>query len=152
MTIIAWDGVTMAGDRAMWDGNICVPSCKVERLPGSHLSFLKGPVLVGGCGSGWFARRVITWIEKGGERPPCPDDSKQSDVLLIVDSRRRIYRLSCLTLDATPVQARRTAFGAPAGVGPALAAMEFGASARQAVEWCIKNTDIAGLGVDVVRF
>lgn len=153
MTIIAFDGTAMAGDRAMWNGSVCVPTTKVFRVPKSGVSLLRAPLLVGCAGTAWWGVRVMRWLEEGGDPPQFPDDEKGKSVALVVDRRRRMFQFSSEgLLSPVRVEGRRTAFGATVGVIGAMCAMESGASARQAVLLVAKYTDVAGLGVDVVRF
>ena len=152
MTIIAFDGTTMAGDRASWCGSTAHPTRKVYRLDEHELPFTSKSVLVGFAGTSWFCFAVLEWMRKGGPYPQCPPDDKGKSCALIVDSRRRIWRLAADSPIAEPVLDRKTAFGATVGQAMAYGYMAAGGSAAGAVALCVKHTDIAGIGVDVISF
>lgn len=151
MTIIAFDGEEMVGDRAAWSGSMSYPVCKVYRLDKHILTFVKGPVLVGFSGTGWFCFKVLDWMRGGPHPGACPDDDKGRSCAMVVDRASRIWRLSAASLHPERVLAKRHALGATIGFAVAMGAMECGASARRAVRLCAKYTDVAGHGIDVVR-
>lgn len=147
MTTVAWDGTTLAADRAAWSGNSCYRVRKVFRVETRD----RGLVLVGVCGDGGFAMALMDWMRGKGEKPgDYPDDSKKSlAIALVIDSKRRAWKLDS-RLFYTRVYGRCVASGA--GHDAAMGAMLAGADARRAVLITAKCTDVSALGVDTVRF
>ena len=144
MTTIAWDGTWLAADRAAWSGGQKYRVRKVERIkaPDGRL------FLVACCGDGTFAPHLLAWM-KGGQHPGQYPDSGNFTVAIVVDERRRVWRMNH-QLRYSRVLERLHACGA--GQDYAIGALEAGASAKQAVAIAMKRSDYAGLGVDAVRF
>lgn len=144
MTTIAWDGTTLAADRAAWSSGNKYRVRKVARI--------KAPdgrrFLVAGSGDGSYASHLLAWM-KGGPHPGAYPDAGNFTIAVVIDEQRRIWRLDS-NLRYMRVRERIHACGA--GQDYAIGALEAGASARRAVEIAIKRSDYAGLGVDSVRF
>lgn len=96
---------------------------------------------------------VLGWMRGTGSRPNCHDfmavDRVGDQCALVIDEQHRIWQLSC-SLVYTRAYERIYAFGG--GQDFAWGALEAGATAREAVQIAIKRSDLAGLGVDCVRF
>lgn len=154
MTIIAWDGKALAGDRATWCGSHAQRTVKVFRLDLHRLPFTRHPILIGFAGSASFAAEVLAWLRgEKGEAPTPPPSMDEKACALVIDRRRRAWRLPARSLTAPEVLLdRRLAYGAEPAMGVAIGAMTFGATAKQAVQLAIARTDCAALGVDVVTF
>lgn len=150
MTIIVFDGTHLAGDRAAWAGSTCYPVRKVYRIESHKLPYAKGPILVGIAGHVGHALEVLRWIREAGPVPVCPDDQKTRPSAIVIDQRRNIWRIQSDGLGAEPVMDRKAVFGAMVCEAMARGVLEMGGSARKAVMTCIKYTDSAALGVDVV--
>lgn len=145
MTTLAWDGTTLAADRAAWSsGN----KYRVRKL--SRVTAPDGRrFLVGVCGDGSYAGQLLRWMRGAIPHPgPYPEPGNFT-VALVIDERRRVFRLGS-SLQYTEILERFHACGA--GQDYAIGALEAGATARQAVQIAIKRSDYAGLGVDTVRF
>lgn len=105
--------------------------------------------LVAFCGDGHFAQAILNWM-RGGEHPGKYPTTDNVVVALVIDQQRRIWRMESTALRYGRVLERLHASGA--GQDFAIGALEAGASAVQAVRIAIKRSDMAGLGVDWVRF
>lgn len=147
MTTIAWDGKTLAGDRAAWGGNSCYRVRKIYKVATPD----RGVLLVGFAGDGGFAMDVLEWLRGKGEKPTrYPGDMKDSVVIaLVIDAKRRTWKLDA-QLRYTRVYGRHVTTGA--GQDAAMGAMLAGADARRAVLIAAKCTDWSALGVDTVKF
>lgn len=149
MTTIAWDGNTLAADRAAWSGNMKYRVRKVHRL----VDKADGkPILAAVCGNGSWAMAWLDWKFGKGQQPGAYHDSKMerpSIIALVVDSRRRVWEYTC---EGHRIQrlGRLSALGA--GQEMAMGAMAAGASAKHAIRIVIKHSDVAGIGVDAVTF
>lgn len=145
MTTIAFDGTTLAADRAAWSGgNNKYRVRKVERITATD----GRRYLVAFSGECSYASALLAWM-KGGAHPGAYPESDNVVIAVVVDERLRIWRLNS-TLRYSRVLERVHASGG--GQDFAIGALEAGASARRAVQIAIKRSDYAGLGVDSVRF
>lgn len=152
MTTIAWDGKTLAVDRACWKGqevwspfkklfeiNLCGESMSALRL--AHPS-----IVWAATGMTGVIPLVAQWLERGGDRPRFDKDVADGSlgVILEVDTGK-VYSFSGL-LTVNPYE------GAPVsdGVGHemALGAMLAGASATRAIEIVAERSGMAAGGVD----
>jgi hypothetical protein len=149
MTTIAWDGTTLAADSCSWSGPARRRVLKVFKI--------KSPdgrkYLVAFAGSGALAIAARDWMRGDAERPRPLDFIKPEDLenqfALVIDDKRQVWQLSG-QLVYTRMRERIYAFGG--GHEFAWGALEAGATAVQAVRIAIKRSDMAGLGVDSVRF
>jgi hypothetical protein len=149
MTTIAWDGTTLAADACSWSGSARRRVRKVFKVrapDGRHF-------LVAFSGEAAFAVAVLAWMRGQGSRPNCRDFMDPANFgqqcALVIDEKRRVWQLSP-TLVYIRHYERIYAFGG--GHEFAWGALEAGATAREAVQIAIKRSDLAGLGVDTVRF
>lgn len=145
MTTIAYDGRTMAGDKAAWSGSLCYPVRKVYKTRTKK----QGQILVGFAGSGGFAHAVLVWLKGGAHPGKYPEDGKDVTIALIVRANGTIWKLDN-NLRYTRVYGRRHALGA--GQDMATGAMAAGATAAQAVRIVMRNSDSAAIGMHTVRF
>ena len=138
MTTIAWDGRTLAADRARVNGRGTVQAClKI---------FDCGAYVYGGTGDFVDLTVICRWLRAGAkwkDRPAVTEGNgglvvrKKDGVLFILDGN-----------PATLCEVPRGFTAAGSGSPYALAAMECGRTARQAVEVAMKFDDGTALGVD----
>ena len=145
MTTIAWDGTTLAADCAAWSGNSKYRVRKVFKVKASD----DARYLVAFSGDGHYAQALLTWM-RGGPHPGAYPTTDNVVVAVVIDQQRRIWRLDSVSLRYGRVLERLHASGG--GQDFAIGALEAGATAVQAVRIAIKRSDMAGLGVDWVRF
>ena len=140
MSTIAWDGLTLAGDRQATWGNTPVRTTKVTRIKHKARWYLVGWV---GCESGGL-KFVAHFTQHGmGQRPALKDNTE-----VIVVSRAGIWVES--EADTSNIMEEpKWAFGS--GGAFALGAMHAGATAKQAVEIASKLDVYTGMGVDCVQ-
>lgn len=141
MTVIAWDGKTLAADRL---GDACGlrrTSTKIFRI---------GDSLFGAAGYASRAAEMLAWIQRGGK----PDDIPQfqltddyQDVLIVnPDGRVFIFGKS-----PTPFEMLDKFHAIGSGRDFAIAAMHLGKSAQEAVEIaCLFDTG-CGNGIDTLE-
>lgn len=135
MTVIAWDGRSLAGDRMRQHDGTPTPCRKVFWTPYG----------VFGCaGSGFDVEAYRRWAQGLVPRP----DRLENLLVLFVDTSRRAWVMT-EQLVWVPVDMPRWAIGS--GADYALGAMEAGADAMRAVEIASKLDAGCGMGVDVVR-
>lgn len=87
---------------------------------------------------------------RGGQHPGAYPTTDNVVVAVVIDEQRRIWRLESTALRYGRVLERLHACGG--GQDFAIGALEGGATAVQAVRIAIKRSEMAGLGVDSVRF
>lgn len=145
MTTIAWDGTTLAADRAAWSGNMKFRVRKVHKVKAPDGSVY----LVAFSGDGNFAEAVLRWMN-GGPHPGAYPNTDNVIIAVVIDEQRRIWRMESTALRYGRVLERVHACGG--GQDFAIGALEAGATAAQAVRIAAKRSDMAGLGVDWVRF
>lgn len=147
MTVIAWDGKTLAADRMVSRGMVKAgTTTKIQRLKNRHL--------VGGCGTHNVVRRMMAWYEAGASAAEYPDDIKlpsdhedmSSLIVVSPDGRIHVY-------DGAPApllcENRQMAWGM--GAAAALAAMYCGKTATEAVVIANMICDGCGNGVDTLE-
>lgn len=144
MTTIAWDGTTLAADKGSWSGGLHQAVRKVHRITAPD----GRRFLMAMAGDSVFATQVLRWM-RGGEHPGrCLDDDLNRDVAVVVDERRRVFRLSS-RLIYVPYEGKLHAYGA--GQEIALGALMAGADAVKAIRITMQVSDFAARGVDFVR-
>jgi 20S proteasome alpha/beta subunit len=146
LTTIAWDGTTLAADRASWAGGAKRRVRKVFRITREGHTFL-----VAFMGSQAFAIRLEGWMRGEHDFPACEayGVDRDSSVAVCIDERRRVFELS-----ATGVWQpfREKVFARGGGQEYAWGALDAGADARTAVLIAARRCDYSAMGVDVVTF
>lgn len=136
MTVIAWDGKTLAADKRSNFGGTILTTTKIARVD---------RLLVGAAGPTGKCRAAVEWVRNGRK----PEDFKDlGDIhLLVVESKDRV-----VMYDESPMPIvladRCVAIGS--GMGEALVAMACGKSAREAVELASRFNNTCGNGVDTL--
>lgn len=147
MTVIAWDGVTLAADKCATSG---VVQNKVTKVYAAKW-FDGDDVLVGCAGDMGLTRALKAHLHGAGPRPDPEkyDVQKGSTCGIAVKRDGSVYRIST-NFELLPFDEHFLAVGN--GAECALGAMYMGATARQAVEAASKYIEGCGLGVDELRF
>lgn len=145
MTTIAWDGTTLAADRASWSGNSKYRVRKVHKVVAADGQ----KFLVAFAGDQAFANLVLRWM-RGGPHPGAYPNSDEVTIGVVIDEKHRVWRLDSQKLSYSQILERIHASGG--GQDFAIGALEAGATAEQAIRIAIKRSDMAGLGVDSVKF
>lgn len=149
MTTIAWDGTTLAADSCSWSGSARRRTRKVFKITAPDGK----KYLVAFAGSGALAIATRDWMRGDAEKPVPRDFLDQKELenqfALVIDQKNQIWQLSG-QLVYSRMREKIYAFGG--GHEFAWGALEAGATAVQAVRIAAKRSDMAGLGVDWVRF
>ncbi len=147
MTTIAFDGVTLAADRGSWSGGFHQHVKKVHRVTAPD----GRRFLVALMGEGAFAVRVLRWMRGEIDHPgACLKDNEERDCAVVIDERRRVWRLSANRLEYVEYHGRIHSAGA--GQEFAMGALMAGADAIKAIKITAQVSDYAARGVDWVRF
>lgn len=139
MTVIAWDGETLAADKRCCVGGLVRTVTKIHRV---------GDVLVGGSGDLAFVAQMVEWV-RGGRKPEAyPADQRHKDdwqpcIVIEADGTPAIYER---TPHPIRYEDRFCAIGS--GRDYAMAAMHLGKTAREAVEVACALDAGCGNGVD----
>ena len=88
MTTIAWDGTTLAADRAAWSSGCKYRVRKVHKLTASN----GARFLVALSGDGHYAQALLSWM-RGGPHPGKYPVTENIVIGVVIDEKRRIWRL-----------------------------------------------------------
>lgn len=141
MTVIAWDGKTLAADKLANYNGLKRVVTKIQRID---------DLLVAASGNAWAANEAFAWVKRGRkpeEYPACQRDKDDWALLLVVERRQiLVYERS-----PYPTTIEEGVFAMGGGRDFALAAMHMGADARRAVEVASHFCPDCGLGVDTLE-
>lgn len=142
LTVIAWDGKTLAGDRMRQVYFTPTPARKVWRARAKD----GRRFLVGAAGEIVDCVAFVRWLKKGtDELKPTPTDF----IGLVIDDKRQIWMVD---QKLVYFRIREKFWSIGSGADYAIAAMACGRSAADAVRIASRFDSRCGLGVDVVRF
>ena len=141
MTVIAWDGTTLAADK---QATICgnpYPVTKIYRVPGGLVAF---------SGGGSHAMELLEWFRAGCviDKYPKARSEDGSAGALFITSTGEIKLYSDTSPYTETIEQRYYARGA--GRDYALAAMYLGKTAREAVEVACALEINCGMGIDTL--
>lgn len=141
MTVIAYDGHTLAADkRSSYGGMICTVT-KIHKVNG---------LLVGGAGDMSFVLAMVEWIRGGRIIPEFPvaqasNDNWQSVVVIELDGAISLYERTPF-----PIRYEQPHFAIGSGREYARAAMALGFDAVRAVETAMLLDVGCGNGIDTL--
>jgi 20S proteasome alpha/beta subunit len=143
MTVIAWDGKTLAADKMSVSGGYSATVTKIRKIRGH---------LVGGSGNAPDVREHMAWFADGADPKTFPerlrDDSYRSFLLVITPERQiHVYETGAL-----PMVQDDPYYAIGSGRDFALAAMHLGFSATRGVEVANHLSSSCGRGVDILQF
>jgi len=141
LTTIAWDGLTLAGDRMCSFGATPVPTTKVFSVKG---------VLFGTAGLKKDGILFREWIERYDRAPSRKPSLNENFSGMLIESSGELTYYGGPDLVPIPMPSGHK-WSLGSGCDYALGAMEAGASAREAVEIASKLDINTGLGVDEVK-
>jgi ATP-dependent protease HslVU (ClpYQ) peptidase subunit len=139
VTVIAWDGKTLAGDKLTSFGGMHATTTKVHRINGC---------LVGGSGNSAQIQEMLAWLRAGADVDKFPSSQRcdrDCATILVIhpDGQVRQYEHT-----PYPLVIHNTRWAIGSGRDFALAAMHLGQDAVKAVELaCVLDTG-CGNGVD----
>lgn len=139
MTVVAWDGKTLAADRRCTRGGTIYSTLKIHRV---------GDMLVGMSGGTDYCAALLAWFKNGAKPEDWPETQKDPDyacALVIVDGM-------AFTYDRTPVPVPMLEPICAIGSGRevALGAMTAGATAAESVHIATRWMSDCGNGVDTL--
>lgn len=142
MTIIVWDGKTLAADKQMTNGGLKHKATKIFKIDGH---------LVGVTGDFDYAQAMLEWFRNGAKPESFPDhqkeDSKFVGMLVITPNKQILkYERSPYPIDFT--ECGVTCIGS--GRDYAYGALYMGATAYRAVEAACQYDTHCGMGIDVL--
>lgn len=141
MTVIAYDGKTLAADRLMTVSGLKVRVRKIFRIRGH---------LVGSCGDVDRGNDLIEWFRAGGIRGDYPRYDKDDGASLLVvapDGEILEYDKS-----PNPMKIYEKFYAIGSGKACAMSAMACGADAKKAVSIANRYDGRCGLGCDSLEF
>lgn len=148
MTAIAWDGTTLAVDRASFCGEQMIETAKLCIFNGGTDSAM----MYAGCGNASTINEIVRWIQNGQVGvPDVPKVDQESGVSfgIIVDRYGRAYNVfgnGLMDLIIAP-------FGADGASAPFVAgALAAGVDATRAIQLAVKFRGDAGIGVDSFNY
>lgn len=141
MTVIAWDGKTLASDSQMTDDCGITSVTKIYELPSGGL--------FGGAGMAGYVALVRDWLLGGAKPKNRPDCSRYEDAWfggILIDPKGKCFALDPF-LSVIPITAEHYAVGS--GAAQVNALMAVGYSADKAVAIVIEKRLADGVGGDV---
>ena len=151
MSIVAFDGVILAADRASWKGDVWSHTKKLfqvapcdECVCRFRLPAITKNLVWGACGMAAEVPLMLRWMQKGGDVPSLEDKDMSRGLILDAETGEVYGLTGLLTLE--PFTHPPVADGG--GHQLALGAMLAGASAIRAVELVAARTAMAAGGVD----
>jgi hypothetical protein len=141
MSVIAWDGKTLAADKRATNGTMIRTTTKIFEACGC---------LVGYCGDASFGEQVLAWFRAGEDATTWPASQRDKDdyaVLLVIrpDGRVQTYERT-----PYPITFNDVLFACGCGRDFALAAMYCGKTAEEAVELTCLLDSGCGNGIDTL--
>jgi ATP-dependent protease HslVU (ClpYQ) peptidase subunit len=145
MTIIVWDGATLAADRRAVSGTLKRSMTKI---------FRHGDILFGGAGVWTTLEAMRSWVMGGcvfGEFPTLPKDDRDREVtsLWVVNRNGTILKFED---SPYPIRYNDPIFADGSGREFAYGAMAMGANALEAVQIACQYDIYCGGGVDTLSF
>jgi 20S proteasome alpha/beta subunit len=141
LSVIAWDGKTLAADkRASFGTTICVTT-KI---------FRSGDALIAYAGDASFGNEMRAWFDRGAHPEDFPASNRDKDDwagLLVIRKGQPIARYERTPY---PVLFEDKRFSIGSGREFALAAMHLGKTAAEAVEVAIELDSGCGNGIDTL--
>lgn len=142
MTVIAWDGKTLAADKRTSFGGLHATTSKLHRIDG---------MLVGCAGVTAHIAEMIAWVKAGREAAQLPQPQRNPNdcvSMLLIESDGRVLQYES---SAYPICIENDKWAIGSGRDFAMAAMHLGCDARRAVEVACALDASCGNGVDAME-
>jgi hypothetical protein len=146
MTVIAWDGKTLAADKQATEGGLRQVTTKIMLVEKGKF---KGHLLAG-AGSSSQANMLMAWFVQGADAecfPKYQDTDDLSAALLVITPSREILRYD---FNPIPVVFHDEKYALGTGREVAIGAMAMGATAVEAVEIASRLCSGCGMGIDSI--
>lgn len=138
MSIVAWDGKTIAADRQCTAGDLMLRATKIRRINNGDILAWTGTLENG--------MTLADWYERGADQKLWPTfQASDSWCRLIVVSKGRAYSYEQLPVKQL-VEDRFAAWGS--GRDLAMGALAMGATAVEAVKVASRFSSTCGMGVE----
>lgn len=147
MTIIAWDGETLAADKQATDDGVRRTVTKIRRVEKGKL---KG-YLMGGSGCCSQANMMMDWFEAGANPdhfPKYQDHDNYAAVLTVITPDKTILRYE---FQPVPIVFEDDQYATGSGRDIAYGAMAMGADAVSAVAIVSEHMVDCGMGIDALE-
>src|SRR6187551_204445 len=135
MSVIAWDGYTLAADRRMLSGSLIRSCTKIWRYKKNLIAMVGEP----DCGA-----EMIEWFKKGAKPEEFPEKAREDISNLIVINHKGIFQYGCGPFPMM-LEDKKAAWGT--GREYAEAAMYLGQDAYQAVMVACQFQSDCGNGI-----
>jgi ATP-dependent protease HslVU (ClpYQ) peptidase subunit len=144
MTVLVWDGKTLAADKQATEGGIKRKVTKIKRCAKGKF---KG-WLMGGSGPCAQANALMLWFEAGAkedEFPKYQEDDELGAILTVISPAKDVLRYEYTHV---PIVFEEEKFATGSGRDVAYGAMAMGADARRAVAITCDYMADCGMGID----
>jgi hypothetical protein len=138
VTTIVWDGRSLVADRQLTTSGCRFQTTKAHRLPDGSL--------FASCGAVEPAAIVLRWLREGGEKPTLDKDSDFEGVLVKPDKTVWV-----LYKQLEPVPIESPCYATGSGRDFALAALQMGKTAKEAVLLACELDIWSGMGITELR-
>ena len=139
MSIVAWDGTTLAADKMAICSGAMLPATKIKRA---------GDIVLAWTGGLSFGIALADWYIRGADRRDWPEFQKTDDWCRLIVFDKEIFFFEQSPY-AIPVEGSFYAWGS--GRDFALASLYLGNTAVKAVAVASALCDSCGLGVDYFK-
>lgn len=144
MTVIAWDGHILAGDKRSSSGTLIRTVTKIHRLQ-------QGRGLVGFAGESAHCRQMLAWLNAGENPETIPANQKDKDDWVMTMVIRPDKKIHLFERSAYPFILEQNKYAIGSGRDFAIMAMHLGKTAREAVILTAMYDSSCGNGVDVLE-
>ena len=149
MSVVVWDGKTLAADRQVTDGSMVRTTTKIRVIKTGKF---KG-YLVGAVGATATANLMMDWFEAGARPEYFPYEYMKSDALgasmVVITQDKDIWRYDHLPV---PIVMEDEEYATGSGRDFAYGAMSMGADAAKACEIACTHSTECGVAIDVIEW
>lgn len=141
MTVIVWDGKTLAADKRACNGTLIRTTTKIFKINGCLLGYAGDPS---------FGNQMVAWFADGEKPESFPQQQRDKDDwigLLVIRPDKTIHKYERAP---HPIEFEDEHFAFGCGRDFALAALHCGKTAREAVEIACLFDNGCGNGVDTL--
>ncbi len=142
MTIVAWDGKTLAADKRTSFGGLHATTTKLHRIDG---------MLIGCAGLTAHITEMVAWVKAGREAAQLPTPQRSTSdciSMLLIDRDGSVLHYES---SAYPILIEGDKWAIGSGRDFAMAAMHLGCDARRAVEVACALDATCGNGIDTLE-
>jgi ATP-dependent protease HslVU (ClpYQ) peptidase subunit len=149
MSVVVWDGKTLAADRQVSDGSMVRTTTKIRAIKTGRF---KG-YLMGAVGATATANLMMDWFETGAKPEFFPYEyAKSAEMgasLIVITQKKEIWRFDHLPV---PIIMEDDEYATGSGRDFAYGAMSMGADATKACEVACTHSTECGVAIDVIQW